>query len=325
MKELVNNLQKEKLECGRRGFLKAAGLVGAGTAIGGLKEDSALGQEAEPIAKKMPTVPFGPHRISRLVLGSNPIRGTTHTLPRQMNLALQEFYTVHRAVQLLRRCEQVGINYFQTEPHPVVTEALKRYRDMGGKLQFMATVTGAMKRDPQPTEDLFAAGPTSTNIMGETVDGAYRRGRMEEIHDMLKGLHDRGLFAGIGSHSPEVVEYIEDKGWETDFYVLCAYNLRRSQEEWQRLLGEDLPTGEIYLSGDPARACATVRQIDKPCILFKILAAGRLIGRGREEKAFQFILDNIKPTDAVDVGMSIMVADEPKLNAELTVKYGYTS
>ena len=63
----------------------------------------------------------------------------------------------------------------------------------------------------------------------------------------------------------------------------------------------------------------TIRAIDKPCIAFKILAAGR----NEPEAAFRFAFEQIKPTDPVCVGFyteeqPTQVAD----NVALTVKYG---
>ena len=29
----------------------------------------------------------------------------------------------------------------------------------------------------------------------------------------------------IGSHIPEVLDYVEEKGWDVDFYMACFYNL----------------------------------------------------------------------------------------------------
>ena len=307
----------------RRDFLKKACLATAGAVVSHLEGGVAWAQAEEPIAKAMPTIPFASHQISRLVLGSNCVRGTTHTLPEHMNQALKEFYTPHRVWQLLRRCEQVGITYFQTEPHPAVLEALRRYRELGGKLQFMATVSRRFATDPQPFEDMFACGPTSATVMGETTDGAYKRGQMEGIHDLVKMLHDRGFFAGVNTHMPVTLEYMEEKGWETDFYMACAYNIRRTPEEWEKLLGPEVPIYENYLPGDPARLCAVVREIPKPVFVFKILAAGRLARRPESiEAAFKFIFENVKPIDGVCVGMSTMFRDEPKENAELTIKYG---
>jgi len=84
----------------RRDFLKQTCLLGA-AALGLVRPAS--GQEAGPTpkAKPMPMVPFGPHKISRLVLGSNPVRAVTHTAPMEMNRALREFYSAERIRELL--------------------------------------------------------------------------------------------------------------------------------------------------------------------------------------------------------------------------------
>ena len=40
--------------------------------------------------------------------------------------------------------------------------------------------------------------------------------------------------------------------------------------------GTPLPVGEVYLQKDPARMYEAVRRTKRPCLAFKILAAGRL-------------------------------------------------
>jgi len=57
--------------------------------------------------------------------------------------------------------------------------------------------------------------------------------------------------------------------------------------------------GDKFKPEDPPPAVAAIRQIDKPCIGYKIMAAGRVEPR----EAFEFAFDNIKPGDVVNVGM----------------------
>jgi hypothetical protein len=65
-----------------------------------------------------------------------------------------------------------------------------------------------------------------------------------------------------------------------------------------------------------------VRRVSRPCLGFKILAAGRLsTGRPSLEKAFQFAYSNIKKTDGVIVGMFPILTDEIAEDAELARKY----
>ena len=64
--------------------------------------------------------------------------------------------------------------------------------------------------------------------------------------------------------------------------------------------------------------CELIRMTKKPCIAFKVLAAGRAIGspeRVREELAFA--LRSIKPTDAILVGMYQQFGDQIGKNAAL--------
>ncbi len=83
------------------------------------------------------------------------------------------------------------------------------------------------------------------------------------------------------------------------------------------MLGE-LPLGYVFLEKDPERMCRVIRQTRKTCLAFKILAAGRLADTPEKlEKAFRFAFANIKPQDAVIVGMYPRFKDEIREDAEL--------
>ena len=66
-----------------------------------------------------------------------------------------------------------------------------------------------------------------------------------------------------------------------------------------------------------------IRHTKRPCLAFKILAAGRCSWhREWVERAFRQTFQSIKPTDAVIVGMYNEFNDEPAENAELVRRYG---
>jgi hypothetical protein len=103
--------------------------------------------------------------------------------------------------------------------------------------------------------------------------------------------------------------------------MTCFHEIRRDQDKVQAGLG-DLPVDELYLQGDPARMAAVVRKISRPCLAFKILAAGRACtNRESLDKAFAFAFSNIKKTDAVIVGMFPILTDEIAEDAALALKY----
>ena len=44
----------------------------------------------------------------------------------------------------------------------------------------------------------------------------------------MKTARDAGVAVGVGSHTPEVVEYIEENGWDVDFYMTGFYNVYKT-------------------------------------------------------------------------------------------------
>jgi hypothetical protein len=66
-----------------------------------------------------------------------------------------------------------------------------------------------------------------------------------------------------------------------------------------------------------------IKQTGKPCWVYKILAAGRLCEtQAFVEAAFKEVFANIKPTDAVVVGMYDKHIDQYAMNAEYVRRYG---
>jgi hypothetical protein len=83
---------------------------------------------------------------------------------------------------------------------------------------------------------------------------------------------------------------------------------------------------EVFLSGDPPKMYKTIRQTKKPCVAYKILAAGRKCRTpALVEQAFQEAFENIKPSDAIIVGMYDRYVDQIAQNCEYVRRFGATS
>ncbi|MCX7012580.1 MAG: hypothetical protein NTW86_08460 [Candidatus Sumerlaeota bacterium] len=261
-----------------------------------LAETPAVASEAP-----MPRVPFGPHTISRLVLGSNPLSGGSH-LSRFVNERMKRYFTPERILALLAQCEAEGVTAWQSgEGHLPLYE---RHRGQGGRLQFLSLAQPGGKA-PSNLERLAAAGAIAVAHHGEHTDRLFKSGRIEEAREYLKRVRDLGLLVGVSTHMPSVVDYVESKGWDVDFFMACVYERTRTREEWKALLGHvPIPEREVYLEDDPPRMFQAMRQTAKPCLAFKILAAGRLCENPQSvEKAFESTFRQIKPADAVIVGL----------------------
>ena len=61
----------------------------------------------------VPLVPFGAHRVSRLIVGGNPVSANSH-VSRDLSLEMMDYFTSDRIKAMLRRCEEAGINTWQS-------------------------------------------------------------------------------------------------------------------------------------------------------------------------------------------------------------------
>jgi hypothetical protein len=79
-------------------------------------------------------------------------------------------------------------------------------------------------------------------------------------------------------------------------------------------------TDEKFYQEDPPKMCQVIRQVDKTCLAFKILASTRKCNSQKEVKeTFKWAFDHIKPNDAVVVGMFPKYIDQVRLNVEYTL------
>jgi len=311
---------------GRRRFLKqlaagAAAIVGSQAVASDAHAEPADQGSSEPDASKMPAIKIGRYAVSRLVAGSNPIGGYSHST---LNLArhMQEYFTLDRTVEFISRCEQYGINTWQSGhgPNQKVVDALRTLRERGSRIQWLCLAWEG--RGHKPVSDIVGLRPIAIVHHGGVTDSLFRTGQGEKVHDFVKKIHDAGVLAGISAHNPANIAHAEEKGWENDFFMTCFYHISRPAEEIRAKLGT-VPLGEPFLESDPDEMTAVVRQVKRPCLGFKILAAGRLCWHEPSvESAFKYAFSHIKKTDGVIVGMYPKFSDEIGMNVRLTLKYG---
>lgn len=295
----------------RREFLKGMATVSVAVAAAS-RGFAAAGAEA-----KLPEIPFGKAKISRLVCGSNPFHPGSH-LSTFVDQEMKAYYTTEQILKTLRRCEEVGINCWQISgPH--MLDLLRQLRDLGSRMQIISL---ASKRDQ--LAPLAEAGCLGVAHHGEMSDRLFKTGKLDEMNDFLKAARDSGMQVGVSTHMPAVVDAIESKGWDLDYYMTCVYERHRTAEELKKLLGYvPIPVGEVYLEEDPPRMFAAVQKTKRTCLAFKILAAGRLSGRKQlVEKAFAQTFQSIKPGDGAIIGIYDRYADQPEENAGFVRKFG---
>jgi len=298
----------------RRGFLKKVGVLSVALTAA----EQATGASAAPREKaKLPQIRLGPYSISRLICGANPFNGGSH-LSVFVNHAMKEYYTPEQILTTLRRCQAAGINCWQSGTGNV--DLYRRFIDEGGQMHYIAIAAG----DSSSIKKLAAGGCIAIAHHGEVTDRLFKSGQIDQVHDYLKRVRDAGLVVGVSTHMPDVVDAVESKGWDIDYYMTCVYERHRSAEALEKLLGQaPIPVGEVYLPLDPPRMFKAIQQTKRPCLAFKIVAAGRLSKRRQwVEQAFRQTFQSIKPTDGVIVGIYDRYTDQVAENAAFVRRFG---
>ncbi|MHC4399009.1 MAG: twin-arginine translocation signal domain-containing protein [Planctomycetota bacterium] len=297
----------------RRDFLKKAGALSAALAVSQSAGEAAAAPVEEP---KLPQIRLGRYSVSRLICGTNPFNGGSH-LSTFVNHSMKEYYTPEQIMKTLRRCQEVGINCWQTGPGNI--DLYRRFVDEGGQMHHIAIAAG----DSAGIEKLVQGGCIAIAHHGERTDRMFKDGQIDQMHDYLKHVRDAGLLVGVSTHMPDVVDTVESKGWDVDYYMTCVYERHRSTEALEELLGQaPIPVGEVYLPNDPPRMFKAIRQTERPCLAFKILAAGRLSERPHwVEQAFRQTLEAIKPSDGIILGIYDRYTDQPADAAAMVRKF----
>jgi hypothetical protein len=294
----------------RRDFLQqAAGIAGlASLAV------PAAG-EVQGGAESLPTIKLGPHEVTRLIVGGNPIYGHSH-FNKLLSQHQTTWHTPERVVALLKRCEQVGINTWQNSYAERTLHDLDRFREAGGKLHWLCLGKSDWDEKPELIAEAARRKPIGIAPHGALAERLHRHDRLTVLTDLLKRIRDQGVLVGLSAHNPALIDLAEEKDWDVDYYMCCLYYLTRPRAEYEKLLGRDLPLGEIYLPSDPPRMFKSIKAARKPCLAYKVLAAGRRVGSPTEVRAsFSTALTNIKPTDALIVGMYQQFGDQAGENA----------
>ena len=91
----------EPIPPSRREFLKASIAAGAGV----LAAPAASPAAASPL----PTVALGPHRITRIIAGGNPLYGYSH-FNALLDRVMVEYFTDEQIIKFLLDCQKAGFN-----------------------------------------------------------------------------------------------------------------------------------------------------------------------------------------------------------------------
>lgn len=297
---------------GRRGFFaQLTGLAALGSTAG------ITAAESHAPLSPLPTIQLGPHRISRLIAGSNPILGYSYAGQHADN-HMRQYFTPERTVDFLRNCERAGITAHQFADPARALPYVTPLREGGSQLKFLC-----LHSDREKVREAVAlAKPIAMVHHGGATDRLFAEGKSGQVHDYVKAVHDQGVLAGVSAHNPDCIKRVADEGWEVDFFMTCFYFLTRQIVDKSAVVPM-LDFGLPFFKEDRDAMTAVIRQVKQPCLGFKILGSGRhCANQSTVRAAFEYAFKNIKPTDGVIVGMFPWFFDEVSTNAEYARQLG---
>ena len=266
----------------------------------------------------LPKISFCNHQISKLLIGDNPIYGYSH-FNQLLSQHQKAYHTPARVVETLKRAEEVGINGWQNSLTERSLSDLTRYREEGGTINWFCLSPGSLWYDePDAVFEAAKHNPFGMAPHGGGVGyRCLRENRLDLLQDILKRIRDTGALVGLSVHDAKLLHIAEDEAWDIDYYMTGLYNLHGGADKFKAKFGY-APLGEIYAREDRDKMCEAIRRTDKPCLLFKVLAAGRTIGSPAQIRAeVKFALEHTKPIDPLLLGMYQEFSDQIGENAAL--------
>ncbi|MCX6569558.1 MAG: hypothetical protein NT147_11015 [Candidatus Aminicenantes bacterium] len=283
----------------RRDFLRTgAALTLGGAAAGRTLLSGVSGKMGTPAG--LPTVRLGTLEVSRLILGSNPFWGYSHK-SAQLDEAMRRHHTDERIIQILDEAASCGLTALASPPDERWTKLWTRYQESGGRLKiWISQCHGNPEQMHAEIDRSVKAGAKAIFIQGARVEEQFGKGNFDILRSWIDHIREAGLPAGAAAHWPEVHPELVRRKFPLDFYFQCMYNASKTND---------------FSAAEREKAVATIAQLDKPVIAYKILAAGRLAaGEG-----FEYAFNHIKRKDGVCVGIYAQNAiDQIRQNATYT-------
>src|SRR5436189_4593 len=100
----------------------------------------------------LPTVKLGPHAVTRLIIGGNPVYGHSH-FNRLLSQYQTDWHTPERVQELLARCERAGINTWQNSYAERTLQDVDRYRAANGTMHWLCLGKTDWHKSPDRVDD----------------------------------------------------------------------------------------------------------------------------------------------------------------------------
>jgi hypothetical protein len=238
-------------------------------------------------------------KISRLICGGNLISGFAHARDLiYVSSFLKQYFSDEKVIETLRICEACGINTAILRNDMNTLRVLHKYWNRGGTIQWLAQTYPRADDPLTNTQIAIDNGAIGAFIQGNIADNLIRDRRFDVVDTVISFIKSRGIIAGVAGHSLGVPVTVEKAGIDVDFYMKTLH----CRDYWSFQLND--PPDEVvdnkldnYWSMQPEKTIEFMKNVKKPWIAYKVLAAGAIDPR----VGFKYTFEN--GADFACVGM----------------------
>jgi len=241
----------------------------------------------------LPRITIGGLQVSRLIVGGNPFSGVSHQ-NADKDLEMIDYYSIARIKETLAECERLGINTLFARADQHIMRLMREYRNEGGQIQWFAQSAPEMASLEDNIRRARHFGAVGCYLHGGVVDQYFERGELEKLRGPLALIRDLGMVPGIAAHQPAAHLEAQRLNLGHDFHMVCFYNITGRRGKIERADPE-----EKFRPEDREAAVAALRQLERPCVAYKVFAAGR----NDPLQALEYAYAHIRAKDAVLMGV----------------------
>jgi len=288
----------------RRRFLKASMAATLATPLVVSHEERNLMAQAAPAAASgpapgsaaaMPCGTLGSASVSRIICGGNLISGYAHSRDLvYVSKLLKAYFTETKIMETWALCEQHGVNTMIFNPSDLrALEIYKKYAAQGGKIQFIAQLDGKPEGMDRCIQQAVDAGATAMLLVGNLGDKWSREGEagLAQIRDFVIKVQANGIPCGVAGHELRTAMACEKAGIGPDFYMKTLhgsdYFSARRPDQTKDVIDNYGRGGDNYWCKDCDETIAFMKDIRKPWLAYKVLAAGGIPPQAGFKHAFE--------------------------------------
>ncbi len=289
-----------KYELNRRRFIKQSLLTSTGSALAMHASQDKLAAQTVTAANQpqpknsLPKGKIGDLPVSRMLLGGNLLTHFTHSrdLKYVYNLAAH-YNTEEKIHETMAIAENHGIDTLVIHTAPRVMNMLKKYRyQLGGKIKWIvcptAPIDDSMKEYRQQVKQIVDEGVDAIYLWGVRSDQLVSEGKVDSIAKAVDIAKECGVPSGVGAHDLRAIVACEKNNIDADFYIKTLHHHNYPSAPRPDELTK--VTAEIpgYWCNNPQEVIDFMKNVEKPWIAFKVMAAGAI----PPADAFQYAYDN---------------------------------